>query len=40
MAHRPMVLEAKGEDALSRRLGRAQSADDDGRHRITWTEKV
>jgi hypothetical protein len=40
MAHRSMVLEAKGADARSRRLRRAQSADDDRRHRITWTEKA
>jgi hypothetical protein len=40
MAHRPMVLEAKGEDARSRRLRGTQSADDDRRQRITRTEKV
>jgi hypothetical protein len=40
MAYRSMVLEAKGEGAVSRRLRRAQSADDDCRHWITWTEKV
>jgi hypothetical protein len=40
MAHHPMVLEAKGEGALSRQLRRAQSADDDRRYRITCTEKV
>jgi hypothetical protein len=40
MAHRPMGLEAKGEGARSRRLRRSQSADNDRRHRITWTEKV
>jgi hypothetical protein len=40
MAHHPMVLEAKGKGALSRQLRRVQSADDDRRHGITWTETV